>query len=89
VAFEPVMVAYYFWPVLAAALLAASPSWPRMAVTSVIAAVLTFGSQVAWRGYLTWWAPVIVLLAVTVAASRQSKDAGSVIPQETFADLSA
>jgi hypothetical protein len=89
VAFEPVMVAYYFWPVLAAALLAAAPSWPRLAVTSVLAGVLTFGSQVTWRGYLSWWAPVIVLLTATLAASRQSKDAGSVIPQETFADLSA
>jgi len=89
VAFEPVMVQYYFWPVLAAALLAAAPSWPRLVVTSVIAAVLTFGSQVSWRGYLTWWAPVIVLLAATLAASRQSKDAGSVIPQETIADLGA
>ena len=57
--FEPVMVAYYLWPVLAVALVAAVRSWPRLAATSVVATIITFGSQVSWRGPWSWWTPMI------------------------------
>jgi hypothetical protein len=96
-AFEPVMVAYYFWPVLAVALVTAAGAWPRLLAATVTSAVLTFGSQVSWRGYWSWWAPVVALLAVTLFLAHpgsrwpwsvQPEDPGSVIPQETVADLS-
>ena len=48
--FERVMVAYYLWPVLAVALIAAVRSWPRLAATSVAAVTITFVSQVTWHG---------------------------------------
>ncbi len=39
--FESVMVAYYLWPVLAMALIAASRSWPRLVATCLAAAAIT------------------------------------------------
>jgi hypothetical protein len=53
--FEPAMVAYYLWPVLAVALITASPSWPGLAATSAAASALTFVSQASWRGPWIWW----------------------------------
>ena len=41
--FEPVMVAYYLWPALAVALIAATRTWPRVLATSVIVAAITSG----------------------------------------------
>ena len=68
--FEPVMVAYYPWPALALALIAATDSWCRLITTSVAAAVVTGLAQGQWRGLWTWWAPVIALLALTLALAR-------------------
>ena len=68
--FESVMVAYYLWPVLAVALVAAVRSWPRLAATSVAATIITFGSQVSWRGPWSWWTAMIAGLALTLVCAR-------------------
>ena len=68
--FESVMVAYYLWPVLAVALVAAVRSWPRLAATSVAATIVTFGSQVAWHGPWSWWTAMIAGLALTLFCAR-------------------
>jgi hypothetical protein len=68
--FEPVMVAYYIWPVLAVALITASRSWPRLAATFLISATLSFGSQVSWHSPWTWWAPMVAGLGLTLFAAR-------------------
>ena len=68
--FEPVMVAYYLWPVLAVALITASRSWSRLVATSFAAVTLTLLSQVSWRGPLSWWAPMVAGLGLTLFFAR-------------------
>jgi hypothetical protein len=68
--FEPVIVAYYLWPAAAVAMVAASTDWRRLIPASAAAAALTFVSQGAWRGYWTWWAPMIALLALMLLFAR-------------------
>jgi len=68
--FEPVMVAYYLWPVLAVALIAASGSWPYLIATTVVTSAITFVSQVTWHGPWTWWTPMVAGLAVTLLLAR-------------------
>jgi hypothetical protein len=68
--FEPVMVAYYLWPVLAVAVIAAARSWARLVATSVLAMVITFASLASWRGPWAWYAPMIAGLAVTLFLAR-------------------
>jgi hypothetical protein len=63
---ESVMVAYYLWPVLAVALVAASSSWLRLAATSVAASTLTFVSQAPWRGPWIWWGSMVAGLGLTL-----------------------
>jgi hypothetical protein len=65
-AFEPVMVAYYVWPALAVALVAASRSWPRLIGTALVTSTLTFVSQATWRGEWNWWGPMVAGLALTL-----------------------
>jgi hypothetical protein len=68
--FEPVMVAYYLWPVLAVAVIAAVRDWARLAATSFLVTVITFASQVSWRGDWAWYASMIAGLAVTLFLAR-------------------
>jgi len=68
--FEPVMVAYYLWPPLAVALIAASVSWSRLILTSAAAAVLTLVSQLTLPGPWSWWTPMIAGLALTLFFAR-------------------
>ena len=68
--FESVMVAYYMWPVLAVALIAAVRSWPRLVATSAAAVTITFVSQVSWRGPWAWWAPMVAGLGLTLFLAR-------------------
>jgi hypothetical protein len=70
VGFESVMVAYYLWPPIAVALVAASPRWWRLLVTSVLAGTITFVSQVDWRGDWTWWMPMTIGVAALVLLAR-------------------
>jgi len=67
---EPVMVCYYLWPALAVALIAASPSWPRLAATSAATTALTFASQLPWKSPWTWWAPMIAGLVLALFLAR-------------------
>lgn len=69
-AFEPVMVAYYTWPVLQVALITAVSSWPRLVATSVTTTAVTFASQLTWRGPWTWWPLMIAGLCLTLAFAR-------------------
>jgi len=64
--FEPVMVAYYAWPVFAVAVITATTTWPRLLATSVATGTLTFASQVPWRSPWTWWVPMVAGLAITL-----------------------
>jgi len=68
--FEPVMVAYYLWPALAVALIAATRTWPRLLATSVMVAAVTFGSQSTWRSPWGWWGAMVVGLALTLFFAR-------------------
>jgi hypothetical protein len=68
--FEPVMVAYYLWPVLAVALITASTSWSRLVATSLAAVTLTLVSQISWRGPWSWWAPMVAGLGLTLFLAR-------------------
>jgi hypothetical protein len=68
--FESVMVAYYLWPVLAVALIAAVRSWPRLVATSVAAVTITFVSQASWHGPWAWWAPMVAGLGLTLFFAR-------------------
>jgi hypothetical protein len=70
--FEPVMVAFYLWPVLAIALVTASVTWPRLVATTAVAVTVTFASQVSWRSPWTWWLPMLAGLAVTLLLARVS-----------------
>jgi hypothetical protein len=80
--FEPVMVSYYVWPPLAVALVAASRDWIRLIPASVTAIVLTFLAQGSWRNPWVWWTPVVVVLALTLAAARPARSpAPRVLPE--------
>lgn len=68
--FEPVMVAYYPWPAVAVALIAATASWRALIATCVAAAAVTGLAQGQWRGLWTWWVPVIALLVLTLVLAR-------------------
>jgi hypothetical protein len=72
--FEPVMVSYYVWPPLAAALAAASRDWIRLLPATVTVTVLTFLSQISWRNPWMWWTPMVVVLGLTLLASRPARD---------------
>jgi hypothetical protein len=68
--FEPAVVAYYLWPAVAVALIAAARTWSRLLPAALAATALTFISQIAWHGVWAWWAPMMVLLALTLAFAR-------------------
>jgi hypothetical protein len=68
--FESVMVAYYVWPTLAVALLAAAGSWSRLVAASVVAAAVTFASQAPWRDPWGWWVLIVAGLALTLYCAR-------------------
>jgi hypothetical protein len=54
-AFESVMVAFYVWPGLAVALVAATRRWIHLLPASVVAVAVTFESQSTWRSPWGWW----------------------------------
>jgi hypothetical protein len=64
------MVAYYLWPALAVALIAASRSWSRLIPASAAAVVLTLVSQLTLHGPWSWWTPMIAGLALTLYLAR-------------------
>ena len=69
--FEPVMVSYYPWPVLAVALIpAATLSWIRLVAASVVAGGLTAAAQGSSHSVWVWWVPLVIGLAGMLALSR-------------------
>ena len=80
--FEPVMVAYYLWPALAVALIAASRDWSRLIPTSVAAAAITLLSQVTLHGPWAWWTPMIAGLGLTLFLARIPGGLGVAVVEE-------
>lgn len=76
--FESVMVAYYIWPALAVALVAAAQAWSRLVSTAIVAGVLTFLSQAPWRETWGWWTPVIAGLALALYCARPGAAASAI-----------
>jgi hypothetical protein len=68
--FEPVMVAYYLWPVLAVALIVASLAWRRLIAAAVITAAITVWAQGGSHDPWIWWAPLVVGLAALLIIAR-------------------
>jgi hypothetical protein len=71
--FEPVIVAYYVWPVLAVALITASTRWSRLIATSVVATAVTLAAQLSWRGPWGWWSAMVAGLALTLVLARMAR----------------
>jgi hypothetical protein len=74
--FESVMVAYYLWPALQVALVVSARRMSRLVVVSVLATVVTFGSQVSSRGPWLWWSLMTAGLAVTLLCARVAQPSG-------------
>jgi hypothetical protein len=69
--FEPVMVSYYPWPVLAVALIpAATLRWIRLVAACVVAGGLTAAAQGSSHSVWVWWVPLVAGLAGLLALSR-------------------
>ena len=68
--FETVMVAYYVWPTLAVALVAAARNRNRLVGTASFATLVTFVAQAPWRGPWLWWGIVVFGLGLTLYAAR-------------------
>lgn len=68
--FEPVMVAYYVWPVLAVALIPAVRNWPRLAAVAVVTAGVTFAAQLPWHDPWRWWLLMITGLTLVLWLAR-------------------
>ncbi|WP_157695595.1 hypothetical protein [Nakamurella panacisegetis] len=83
--FETVMVAYYLWPVLIVALVAASRSRSRLVPVAVASAALTFLAEAPWHGPWIWWGAMTAGLAVVLAAARP---AGRSTPEPAVAPTS-
>jgi hypothetical protein len=79
--FEPVMVAYYLWPPLAVALVAAAADWPRLLRVGVTVVALTFFSQVWWRNPWAWWTPLVAALALVLYLAHPGGQARAAAPQ--------
>jgi hypothetical protein len=74
--FEPVMVAYYPWPVLAVALIpAAALTWRRLIAASVIAGAITGLAQGSWHNVWLWWLPIVAGLIALLALAHRPRDA--------------
>ncbi len=69
-AFEPVMVAYYLWPGLAVALIAATWSWRRLIPVSVLAVAISATAQSGWRSPWGWWGLMVTGTALTLLFAR-------------------
>ena len=76
--FEPVMVSYYLWPVLAAGLIpTATLTWRRLIAASVVASAVTGLAQGSWHNVWLWWLPVIAGLIALLALGRRLRISGN------------
>jgi hypothetical protein len=81
--FEPVMVSYYPWPVLAVALIpAVTLSWRRLIAASILAGGLTAAAQGTSHSVWIWWAPIVAGLIAQLALARARP--GTVAPDLRF-----
>ncbi|HSZ40559.1 MAG TPA: hypothetical protein VK817_11425 [Trebonia sp.] len=81
--FEPVMVSYYPWPVLAVALIPTVVlSWRRLIAASILAGGLTAAAQGTSHSVWIWWAPLVVGLIAQLALARARP--GTVAPGLRF-----
>jgi hypothetical protein len=64
--FESVMVAFYVWPGLAVALVAATRRWVHLIPTSVVVVAVTYGAQSSWRSPWGWWGLTVAGLALAL-----------------------
>lgn len=79
--FEPVMVSYYPWPPLAAALIpAATINWIRLITAGVVAGGVTLQGQGPWHNVWAWWGPLVAGLLVLLAISRPRWRAPRAVP---------
>jgi hypothetical protein len=73
--FEAVMNPYYLWPPVALALILVVRSKWRFGLAVAAGTGLTYWSY-RHLGPWEWWAPVIILLALVVAAAKPPRDTG-------------
>jgi hypothetical protein len=68
--FEPVLVAYYVWPVLCLGLVAAAHrSWWRLVWCGVLSTAATVFGDAKWRGNWSWWAIEVALIGLFLSTS--------------------
>lgn len=85
-AFESVMVAYYLWPVVAVALVAAAAHRARLLHTAAVAVVLIAVSEFEWRGPWAWWSTVVTGSVLMLIAARPRRvDLSSTVSPESAA----
>jgi hypothetical protein len=83
--FEPVMVAYYLWPPLAVAMIAAARDWSRLFSTALAATGLTFLGQIWWRNPWAWWLPMMTVLGLTLFFARVKRGRTALLtPPQVF-----
>ena len=69
-AFESVMVAYYLWPAIAVALVAAARhDRSRLLRTAALVVLVTAAAEASWRGPWVWWSSMVAGLAATLSAA--------------------
>jgi hypothetical protein len=79
--FEPVMVSYYPWPPLAAALIpAATGGWIRLIAAGLIAGGVTAQGQGPWHNVWAWWVPLVGGLLALLVISRRHWRAPRAVP---------
>jgi hypothetical protein len=84
--FEPVMVSYYPWPVLAVALIPAATRWRRLISASVVTSALTAAAQGPSHDVWIWLAPIVAGLVVLLAIARTPRPEESLDGQQRSAD---
>ena len=68
--FESVMVAYYLWPAIAVALVAAArASRPRLLLTAALVVLVTAAAEASWSGPWLWWSVMVLGLAAVLGAA--------------------
>ena len=88
--FEPVMVSYYPWPVLAVALIpAATLSWRRLVAASVLAGGLTAAAQGTSHDVWIWWAPLVAGLAALLGLARSRRVSTGAVTQPPRPEVTA
>jgi hypothetical protein len=85
--FEPVMVSYYPWPVLAVALIPAALRWRRLIWASVVAAAITGAAQGTSHSAWLWWVPIVAGLVALLALARGREPSAEPAPQADVAPM--